>query len=174
MIEKMNEFGQSYKGLLFWNPTEFDIYENSENISDKILRAYEAGKERGKAEYIELYEQRLLTNIDTAGQVTSSLLLFMKEKGIEPKSAHLKINDFDDLVVLIRFGEKEYISKSFLEVYSKSSELEEKSSEDPFFGMSFMFASQKDDSFNKDELLGDNFYLKFNFERIEPETSLET
>lgn len=149
------------------NHWEVSVDENSIYTNDDIIDAYLKGKEVGFKEKEQLFVEKLNENIQKSAHLTKSIFAYLKNNGFNPKSAHLKINSFYSFVILVTVPENEYISENFLETYDYASALENETLNDKYFNPMFIFSDREEDSFNKNLLVTEGFFMDYKIDKIE-------
>lgn len=149
------------------NHWEISVDKKSIYTNDDIIDAYLKGKEMGIKEKEQIFVEKLNENIKKSAHLTKSMLIYLKQNGFKPKSAHLKINSFDSFVILVTVPENEYISEKFLETYQYASTLENDTLEDQYFNPMFIFSDRKEDSFNKNLLVTEGFFMDYKTDQVE-------
>jgi len=126
--------------------------------SDHVIDAYLKGKNDGLEQQQRLIIEKLVSNINKAGKDTTNILSFLKKKKLNPISAYLRINSWDDFSILVILPQEEFLGKKILIVYDYISELENKVDED----MYHIQVSLCDSADNIDEnyIRSDGFALK--------------
>lgn len=100
--------------------------------SDQVIDAYLKGKQEGLELQQKLVVEKLMSNIAKAGNHTSELLENIKNKSLNPVSAYLRINSWDDYTILVVLPLNEFLDPRTLELYDYISELESKVEEDMY------------------------------------------
>lgn len=100
--------------------------------SDHVIDAYLKGKNDGLEQQQRLIIEKLISNIGKSGKHTSDILSFLRKKKLNPVSAYLRINSWDDFSILIVLPQDEFLDKRMLIVYDYISELENKVAEDMY------------------------------------------
>lgn len=100
--------------------------------SDHVIDAYLKGKNDGLEQQQRLIIEKLVSNITKAGRDTTDILSFLKKKKLNPISAYLRINSWDDFSILIILPQVEFLDKKMLSVYDYISELENRVDEDMY------------------------------------------
>ena len=139
------------------------VDKNSIFTNDDVIDAYLRGKEDGVKEKEQIFIDKLNENLTKSATHTQRMLSFLRKRKLNPVSAHLKINAYDDFVILITLPEEEFISKDFLVSYDFASTIEEEVQSDKYYNVMFMFADREEDDkvFNKNLLVSDGFYMVF-------------
>lgn len=122
-----------------------------------VVEAYLKGKSDGMVQTDMLLRKQLEDNFAKAAKDTSKVISFLKEKGIQSLSAHLKICSLYDLSILITISENDFLKDVFSEVYNFTNHVEQIEKSD-LYSVSFSFIN-KSDGFNSDLLHSDGFIL---------------
>lgn len=149
----------------FQNVWEISVDKNSIFSQDDVINAYLKGKEIGIKENIFL--DKLNENIEKSAKFTKSMLTFLKNNNFNPISAHLKINAFDDFIILITVPEDELIKEEFLITYNFSANIENQVIDDKYFNLMFMFSDREKHTFNKELLVSDGFFMDYNIKKAD-------
>lgn len=139
---------------------EVSVDRNSIFTNDDVIDAFLKGKEEGFKEKKQLFIDKLNENINKSASFTEKMLTFLRQRKLNPISAHLKINAYNDFVILVTLPEKEFISEDFLVCYDFASTIEEETEKDKHYNIMFMF-SDRDDTFNKSLLVSDGFFMDY-------------
>lgn len=91
---------------------------------DPIIDAYLKGKSDGLEHAQRLIIEKLTVNINKSGKYTTAILAFLKKRKLNPISAYLRINSWDDFSILIVLPQEEFLDKKMMTVYDYISELE--------------------------------------------------
>ena len=105
----------------------------------------------------KLLKKQLQDNFSKAAKDTSKVVEFLKAKGIESISAHLKICSLYDLSVLITISEFDFLRDVFSEVYNFTNHIEQIEKSD-LYSISFSFVNRSY-QFNTELLRSDGFIL---------------
>lgn len=122
-----------------------------------VVDAYLRGKNDGMEQTNKLLKKQLQDNFSKAAQDTSKVVEFLKAKGIESISAHLKVWSLYDLSILITISELDFLKDVFSEVYNFTNHIEQIEKSD-LYSISFSFVN-KSDQFNTELLRSDGFIL---------------
>lgn len=122
-----------------------------------VVDAYVKGKSDGMEQTNKLLKKQLQDNFSKAAQDTSKVINFLKAKGIESISAHLKVCSLYDLSILITISDTDFLKDIFSEVYNFTNHIEQIEKSD-LYSISFGFIN-KSDEFNADLLRSDGFIL---------------
>jgi hypothetical protein len=126
--------------------------------SDHVIDAYLKGKNDGLEQQQRLIIEKLVSNINKAGKNTSDILSFLRKKKLNPISAYLRINSWDDFSVLIILPQDEFLDKKMISVYNYISELENKVDEEMYhIQVSFC---DTEDNIDENYVRSDGFALK--------------
>jgi len=125
--------------------------------SDQVIDAYQTGKKEGLDLTDKLIKDKLSTNIELSGKYTFEIIDKMKEQGLNPTNAYLRINSWSDFDILILLPEEELLNDSIYSFYSFLAEFQEAKSNELFeFVVSFL---AKKDGLNEGKLYSDGFYF---------------
>ena len=152
--QNTNELGNSP----IW---EVSVDKNSIFTNDDIIDAYLKGKKEGVKETNQIFVDKLNENIDKSAVFTDRMLSFLKTKKLNPISAHLKIQSFNDFVILITLPEDQFISEKFLVSYDFAATIEEEVIDDKYYNVMFMFSDREDGDFNTNLLVSDGFFMDY-------------
>jgi hypothetical protein len=126
--------------------------------SDHVIDTYLKGKNDGLEQQQRLIIEKLVSNINKAGKNTSDILSFLRKKKLNPISAYLRINSWDDFSVLIILPQDEFLDKKMISVYNYISELENKVDEEMYhIQVSFC---DTEDNIDENYVRSDGFALK--------------
>jgi len=100
--------------------------------SDQVIDAYLKGKQEGLELQQKLVVEKLMSNIAKAGNHTSELLEIIKNKSLNPVSAYLRINSWDDYTILVVLPQSEFLDPRTLDLYDYISEMESEVEEDMY------------------------------------------
>lgn len=142
----------------------FAVDEDSILVKNEFLTAYLMGKREGIEESKQMLVDKLLENVSNSADITNKMLQHMNQKGITPLSAHLKINSFNDFVILITVSEDEFLSEIFLSNYEYATELEKEQEGDKYYNAMFMFSDREDD-FDTSLLISEGFFLDYDLNK---------
>lgn len=131
--------------------------------SDYVIDAYLKGKNDGLEQQQRLIIDKLVSNINKAGKNTTDILSFLKKKKLNPISAYLRINSWDDFSILIILSKEEFLDKKMLIVYDYISELENKVDED-MYHIQVTFCDTED-NLDENYIRSDGFSLKHKFSK---------
>ena len=95
------------------------------------------------------------------------MLTFLRKNNFHPISAHLKINAFDDFVILVTLPEEEFISEEFLVSYTYAATIEEQVMNDSYYNVMFMFSDREEKTFSKNVLVSDGFFMDYKINKGE-------
>jgi hypothetical protein len=126
--------------------------------SDHVIDAYLKGKNDGLEQQQRLIIDKLVSNIKKAGRNTTDILSFLKKKKLNPISAYLRINSWDNFSILIILSQEEFLDKKMLSVYDYISELENKVDED-MYHIQVTFCDTED-NLDENYIRSDGFSLK--------------
>lgn len=143
------------------NTWEVSVDKNSIFTNDDVIDAFLKGKEAGIKEKKEIYVDKLNENIAKSGDFTQSMLNFLRKNNFNPISAHLKINAFDDFVILVTLPEDEFLSEDFLDSYNFANTIEQQVMSDKYYNVMFMFSDREEKTFNKNLLASDGFFMDY-------------
>ncbi len=99
-----------------------DIYNKSPNIwgvsvdkntiftNDDVIDTFLKGKEVGVKEKKQVFVDNFNENIQKSANFTESMLAFFKKNNVKPIYTHLKVNAFDDLIILVTLPKHQFIS----------------------------------------------------------------
>lgn len=99
---------------------------------DPVIDACLEGKSDGLAHTQRLITEKLIININRSGKDTTTLLAFLKSRQMNPISAYLRINSWDNFSILIVLPQEEFLDKKMMSVYDYISELETTVSEEMY------------------------------------------
>ena len=151
----------------FPNIWEVSVDKNTIFTNDDVIDAYLKGKEVGIKETKQLLVDKLNENIGKSANFTDSMLTFLRKNNFNPISAHLKINAYNDFVILVTLPEDEFISEEFLVSYNFAATIEEQVLNDKYYNVMFMFSDREEETFNKSLLASDGFFLDYKINKIE-------
>lgn len=139
------------------------VDKNSIFTNDDVIDAYLKGKEDGVKEKKQIFIDKLNENLTKSATHTERMLSFLRKRKLNPVSAHLKINAYDDFVILITLPENEFISQDSLVSYDFAATIEEEVQADKYYNVMFMFSDreQNDEIFNKNLLVSDGFFMDY-------------
>jgi hypothetical protein len=126
--------------------------------SDHVIDAYLKGKNDGLEQQQRLIIEKLVSNINKAGKDTTDILSFLKKKKLNPISAYLRINSWDDFSILVILPQEEFLDKKMLSVYDYISELENKVDEDMYHIQ--VSVCDTEDNIDENYVRSDGFALK--------------
>lgn len=126
--------------------------------SDHVIDAYLKGKSDGLEQQQKLVVEKLISNINKSGKYTNEILSFLKKEKLNPLSAYLRINSWDDFSVLIALPQKEFLDKKILSVYDFISALESKVRED-MYNVEVVICDTEDE-IDENYVHSDGFVLK--------------
>jgi hypothetical protein len=126
--------------------------------SDHVIDAYLKGKNDGLEQQQRLIIEKLISNINKAGKNTSNILSFLRKKKLNPISAYLRINSWDDFSILITLPQVEFLDKKMLNVYDYISELESKVDENMYHIQ--VSVCDTEDNIDENYVRSDGFALK--------------
>ncbi|MCZ2129327.1 MAG: hypothetical protein LC109_03570 [Bacteroidia bacterium] len=126
--------------------------------SDHVIDAYLKGKNDGLEQQQRLIIEKLVSNINKAGKDTTDILSFLKKKKLNPISAYLRINSWDDFSILVILPQEEFLDKRMLSVYDYISELENKVDEDMYHIQ--VSVCDTEDNIDENYVRSDGFALK--------------
>jgi hypothetical protein len=126
--------------------------------SDHVIDAYLKGKNDGLEQKQRLIIEKLVSNINKAGKDTTDILSFLKKKRLNPISAYLRINSWDDFSILVILPQEEFLDKKMLSVYDYISELENKVDEDMYHIQ--VSVCDTEDNIDENYVRSDGFALK--------------
>lgn len=149
------------------NYWEVSVDKKSIYTNDDIIDAFFKGKEAGVKEKKQIFVDKLNENIDKSARFTESMLTFLRKNNFNPISAHLKINSFDDFVILVTVPEKEFTSEEFLVSYNFASTIEDQVMDDKYFNLMFMFCDRDETDFNKNLLITEGFFMDYKIDKGE-------
>ncbi len=161
----MEETLKNYSGKI-GNPPSWQVSVDKDSIftNDDVIDAYLKGKDDGVKETQQIFIDKLNENIYKSAEYTEKMLSFMRKGKLNPISAHLKINSFDDFIILITLPEEEFISEDFLETYDLASKLEDEA-HDKYYNVMFMFSDREND-FNTNLLVSEGFFMDYQMNEI--------
>lgn len=140
-----------------WNlPSENDIREYTSN---QMIHAYTTGVTDGLEKDEKLFQKQITANSIDAGRDTEEIISFLKSKGINAISAHLRIESRYSIDVLITVSNEDFVKDSFLDVYSFVCELQEKVKTD-LYSIAFTFINRSKD-FDNEMVKSDGFIASF-------------
>lgn len=141
---------------------EISVDKNSIYTNDDVIDAYLKGKEDGLKESSQIFVDILNENINKSANYTEKMISFLKKRKLNPISAHLKINLFNDFIILITLPEDEFISEDFLVCYDFAATIEEEVTKDKYYNVMFMFSDrEEEEDFNKNLLVSDGFFMNY-------------
>lgn len=146
---------------------EVSVDRNTIFTNDDVIDAFLKGKEAGVKEKKQIFIDKLNENIGKSAYFTESMLTFLRKNSFNPISAHLKINAFNDFIILVTLPEEEFISEKFLVSYNFAATIEEQVMNDKYYNVMFMFSDREEDTFNKSLLASDGFFMDYKIKRGE-------
>lgn len=150
----------------FPNSWKVSVDKNSIFTNDDVIDAFLKGKDVGAKDKKQIFVDKLTENIVKSAQFTNSMLTFLKKKTFNPISAHLKINAYNDFVVLVTVPEAEFISEKFLVAYNFAANIENEVMSDKYYNVMFMFSDREEDNFNKHILVSEGFFMDYNISKV--------
>lgn len=142
-----------------WTITPSQSPKDNLHTSDKLIEAYELGVQIGISKNDKLIYDKLISNLNNAGDITGKLINHLKKINFNPQSAHLRINSFDDFTVLLVLPEENFLSDQIYSVYNHITNIEEESRED-FFNITFSISDFQTE-FNESLASTEGFHLTF-------------
>jgi len=141
-------------------PANWEFTSPGEKLfsSDHVIDAYLKGKNEGLEHAQRLVIEKLIANIDKSGKNTRRILEFLKQISINPISAFLKINSWDDFSILIILPQSDYLGDKIILAYNFISELEEEVTEE-FYHLQVSFCDTED-TIDSNSIRSDGFVLK--------------
>lgn len=127
--------------------------------SDEVINAYLKGKSEGFELQKKILLNKLTENINQATTATNQVIKFLKKNKFNSISAHLKINSFTDLSVLIMILEEDFLDSKMLEVYNFIAQLET-NNDDGMYNLEFSFCDRNKSDFDENKLITDGYLLK--------------
>ena len=149
------------------NIWEVSVDKNTIFTNDDVIDAFLKGKEVGVKEKKQIFVDKLNENIEKSANFTESMLTFLRKNNFNPISAHLKINAFNDFVLLVTLPEDECISAKFWVSYNFAATIEEQVMNDKYYNVMFMFSDREEETFNKNLLASDGFFMDYRINRGE-------
>ncbi|QMU64702.1 MAG: hypothetical protein GKR88_10670 [Flavobacteriaceae bacterium] len=153
----------------FW---EVSVDKKTIFTNDDIIDAYLKSKEDSIKEKKQLFVDKLNENIEKSTNFTDSMFTFLRKNNFNPISAHLKINTYNDFVILVTLPEDEFISEDFLVSYNFAATIEEQVLNDKYYNVMFMFSDREEETFNKSLLASDGFFLDYKINKVEAQNPL--
>ncbi|WP_432412415.1 hypothetical protein [Rasiella sp. SM2506] len=144
---------------------EVSVDKNSIYTNDDVIDAYLRGKADGVKANHNLFVDKLNENIKKSASFTKRMITFLNQIKINPISAHLKINAYNDFVILVTMSEDEFISENFLVSYDFASTIEEEVMSDEYYNVMFMFSDREKEGFNTSLLAADGFFLDYKMKK---------
>lgn len=113
-------------------PESWELTPDKDKLfsSDQVVDAYMKGRKEGLRQSQKLIVDKLISNINKAGEHARKAIDFLTKNKIEYNGAYLKVDSWDDLSVMIVLPEREFLSDKMLKVYDHISVLEDTVSED--------------------------------------------
>jgi len=143
--------------VVSWNlPHDNEAHTYSVN---HVIHAYTKGINDGMEKNEKLFLKQLDDNKKTAGNDTTKVIEYLKSRGINPISAHLRIESVYALDVLITVSDEDFLKDSFSENYTFVNHLQQIGKTD-FYSITFNFINQSKE-FNKELLSSDGYFLSF-------------
>lgn len=127
--------------------------------SSDVIDAYLQGQKDGLKQEKQLVYNRLAENVKKAGKHTCRVLSKMKESGITPEDAFLRIESWNTLTVLILLSENDFLNPRMLSIYQFVSQLEKEVDEEMYrFQISFC---DREDEIDMDHIYADGYMYKY-------------
>ncbi|MEX0810843.1 MAG: hypothetical protein WD048_01420 [Chitinophagales bacterium] len=141
-------------------PTNWEFTSHKEKLfsSDHVIDAYLKGKNESLEEAQKLVLEKLVKNINKAGKHTKQVLHHFNKNNLNPISAFLKINSWDDFTIMVVLPHDEFLSKKIISVYEFVSEFENKVSEDLYHIQ--ITICDSDGNLDENYIRSDGFVLK--------------
>ena len=96
-----------------------------EPTNNELIEAYLLGKEKGMEEDKQLKLSQLKSNMKDAAILTGKVFSLLKKSGLRPVSAHLRVQSWNSLNVLVLVEEKDMLSEGLLKSYNEMAVLEQ-------------------------------------------------
>jgi hypothetical protein len=139
---------------------EWNLPEGVEKFSEgHVYFAYRTGHAEGADQDEKLFQKLIQDASKQAAKDTVSVIAYMKDGGFTPISAHLKIVSRYEVKVLITVSDSDFIKDSFVDLYAKVIEIQQKSKTD-FYSISFTFINRSN-SFDEELVRLDGFFASF-------------
>lgn len=141
-------------------PADWELTSPKDKLfsSDHVIDAYLKGKNDGLEQQQRLIIEKLVSNINKAGKHTTSILSFLRKKKLNPISAYLRLNSWDDFSILIILPQDEFLDKRILSVYNYISELENEVDEEMYH--IHVSVCDTEDKIDENYIRSDGFALK--------------
>lgn len=132
-----------------------DEHEDKLYSVNTVVDAYFKGKSDGLEQNNKLFKKQLQDNFAKAGKDASKVIAFLRSKGVNSISAHLKLCSVYDMSILITISDEDFLKDVFNEIYSFISHIEQMEKTD-LYSISFSFINRTS-GFNMDLLISDGF-----------------
>lgn len=144
------------------SPTNWEYTSPKENLfsSDDVINAYLKGKNDGLEQQQRLVLEKLNSNIIKAEKHTAETLAYLREKKLNPVSAYLRINSWDDFSILIVLPQTEFLDKKILKVYDFLSNLENEVMEEMYNIQFTICDTEEDEDVDENHIRSDGYILK--------------
>lgn len=146
---------------------EVSVDKNTIFTDDVIIDAFLREKESDITEKNQIFIDKLKENLEKSAFFAESMMTFLRKNNFNPISAHIKINAFNDFIILVTVPEEEFISEDFLVSYNFAATIEEQVLNDKYYNVMFMFSDREDESFNKGLLASDGFFMDYKIKKDE-------
>ncbi|MGJ4787354.1 hypothetical protein [Leptospira koniambonensis] len=136
-------------------PKESDLLYTS----DHVINAYLQGKAEALEQNQRLQFAKLQENIAKSAELAGEVIVYAKSVNINPTAAFLKIDSWEDFVLLLTIPETEFLSQNILKVYdftsSKEAEFNNK-----LYSIEIVLANMNE-HFDNECLVSDGYLLKY-------------
>lgn len=126
--------------------------------ADAVIDAYLKGKKEGLEQTQKAAIQQLESNIRKAATHTLKVFEYLKEQGITPITAYLKLDRFDVMEVMFTLEDEDLLNDKITSVYDYVCSFEEAVSEE-LYNITFGFVDQGPE-FNESLLRSDGYVFK--------------
>lgn|GEM_PF-1025991 len=153
---KMNLVDEPILAPATWERTE---PQKQLYTSNDVIDAYLQGQKEGLKHEKQLVYDRLAENMEKAGNHTYRVLSQMKESGITPEDAFLRIESWNVLTVLILLSENDFLNPKMLSIYQFVSQLEKEVDEE-MYRLQISFCD-REDAIDMDHIYADGYMYKY-------------
>lgn len=135
---------------------------NSDTYVKDMLKFYENGWEERGADDKQQFETRIKANVVNTLTYTSEVLNMLVDLKIQPKAAHIKLENPSSQSVIIVVSLQDFMSEDLLKVYKTTHKIE-KNSRSGNYRVSFIL-TYDDGTLDADCMLSDGYVKTFGFE----------
>lgn len=123
-----------------------------------MIDAYLKGKQDGLEQQQRLIIEKLVSNINKAGKDTSSILSYLRTLKLNPISAYLKINSWDDFAILVILPQEDFLDSRMLSAYEYITDFEKKVADEMYHIQ--VTICDTEDTIDENYVRSDGFTLK--------------